>query len=135
MDSGISSDEDYLKKYGIYPLGFIEDHWLQSLYSNALGFVYPSIHEGFGLPPLEAMACGAPVIISNTSSLPEVGGDAALYVDPYSIESIQSAIESLVGDPSLRREMSRKSLTQSRKFSWEKTAILTEKIYNMVLGR
>jgi len=98
-------------------------------------FVYPSIHEGFGLPPLEAMACGAPVIISNTSSLPEVGGDAALYVDPYSIESIQSAIESLVDDSSLRREMSRKSLTQSRKFSWDKTAILTEKIYNMVLGR
>jgi len=135
LDSGISADDDYLKKYEIYPLGFIEDHWLQSLYSNALGFVYPSIHEGFGLPPLEAMACGAPVIISNTSSLPEVGGDAALYVDPYSIESIQSAIESLVNDSSLRREMSRKSLTQSRKFSWDKTAILTEKIYNMVLGR
>ena len=135
LDSGVGADQEELSKQGIFPLGFVADEWLSQLYSNALAFVYPSIHEGFGLPPLEAMSCGAPVILSETSSLPEVGGDAALYVDPFSVDSIQSAIEKIVNDSELRNTLSEKSLLQSRKFSWDETARLTEEVYRTVLGR
>ena len=135
LDSGVGADQEELSKQGIFPLGFVADEWLPQLYSNALAFVYPSIHEGFGLPPLEAMSCGAPVILSETSSLPEVGGDAALYVDPFSIDSIQSAIEKIVNDSELRNALSEKSLLQSRKFSWDETARLTEEVYRTVLER
>ncbi|MBU3914816.1 glycosyltransferase family 4 protein [bacterium] len=134
LDSSLGGDEADLKSKGIYPLGFVADDLLPQLYKNATAFVYPAIHEGFGLPVLEAMSCGAPVITSNTSSLPEVANDAAVYVDPFSVDSIQEAIEKVVSDSELRQEMSRKSKIQSKQFSWGKTAELTENVYSKVLG-
>ena len=133
LDSGVGSDKEDLNKKGIFPIGFVEDEFLPYLYSNAMAFIYPSIHEGFGLPPLEAMSCGSPVILSNSSSLPEVGGDAVLYVDPFSVESIKEAIERIVYDDELRKSMAKKSLKQSQKFSWDRTAELTEEVYAKVL--
>jgi glycosyltransferase involved in cell wall biosynthesis len=133
LDSGIDKSEEELHDEGIIVLGFVEDKWLPAIYSNALAFIYPSLHEGFGLPPLEAMSSGAPVLMSNTSSLPEVGGEAAIYFDPLSIESIEVAIEEIVFDTELRKQMSINSLEQSKKFSWEKTAEMTEQVYAKVL--
>ena len=130
MDSGISSDDDYLNKYEIYPLGFIEDHWLQSLYSNALGFVYPSIHEGFGLPPLEAMACGTPVIASNTSAVPEILEDTAVLVDPCDLNEIVSAIIELWTTPSFQNEMIIRGLNHVKKFNWEDSAAKHLELYH-----
>ena len=133
LDSGIDKNEEDLRKEGIIVLGFVEDQWLPAIYTNAFAFIYPSLHEGFGLPPLEAMSCGAPVLMSKTSSLPEVGGDAALYFDPLSVEEIENAIEKIVFDVELRNSMTKKSMIQSQKFSWERTAELTEEVYAKVL--
>lgn len=120
--------------------GFVADEDLAALYSGALAFVYPSFYEGFGLPPLEAMQCGIPVITSNTSSLPEVVGDAGILLAPTDTEALCQAIWDLYQQPTLRQALSAKSLTQARKFSWDKftqdtldayqTALLTrEEIY------
>jgi len=117
-----------------FVLGFVEDQWLPAIYANAMAFIYPSLHEGFGLPPLEAMTCGTPVLLSNASSLPEVGGDAALYFDPLSVEAIEEAIEKIIFDVDLQKTMSEKSLIQSKQFSWDKTAQQTEEVYAKVLG-
>lgn len=103
-------------------LDFVSDEELVSLYENALCFVLPSLYEGFGLPVLEAMKYGCPVITSNVSSLPEAGGDAALYFDPNDAEDIARTIEKVVGDEGLRKEMSKKGLERVKQFSWEKTA-------------
>jgi len=103
-------------------LDFVTDEDLQMLYQNAQCFVFPSLYEGFGLPVLEAMRAGCPVITSRVSSLPEAGGDAALYVDPESISDISSKIEMVLGDKNLRSEMVAKGTDQLKKFSWEKAA-------------
>jgi len=103
-------------------LDFVEDEDLPSLYANALCFVLPSLYEGFGLPVLEAMQNGCPVITSNVSSLPEVGGDAALYFDPTSADDIAKAIDLVINDEGLRQQMIEKGKIQVKKFSWEKTA-------------
>ena len=134
LESGIDKSKEELKKEGIIVLGFVEDQWLPAIYANALAFIYPSLHEGFGLPPLEAMSCGTPVLLSNASSLPEVGGDAALYFDPLSVEAIEEAIEKIIFDVDLQKTMSEKSLIQSKQFSWDKTAQQTEEVYAKVLG-
>lgn len=102
--------------------GYVESDDLPALYSGADAFIYPSLYEGFGLPPLEAMACGTPVITSNTSSLPEVVGDAGLLVDPYSEEEIAGAIYKVVSDNILREAMVQKGLKRAKLFSWEKSA-------------
>ena len=96
--------------------------------------VHSFIDEGFGLPPLEAMSCGTQVLLSNALSLPEVGGDAALYFDPLSVEAIEGAIEKIIFDVDLQKTMSEKSLIQSKRFSWDKTAQQTEEVYAKVLG-
>lgn len=98
------------------------DQDLPNLYKNAEIFVLPSLYEGFGLPVLEAMQYGVPVITSNVSSLPEAGGDAALYVDPKSAKDITEKMEKLLSDESLRNEMIAKGKKQAAKFSWEKAA-------------
>lgn len=85
-------------------------------------FILPSLYEGFGLPVLEAMALGCPVITSNSSSLPEAGGDAAMYIDPMNVEDIARAMEKLLADKKLRDSMKEKGFRQAKKFSWEKTA-------------
>jgi glycosyltransferase involved in cell wall biosynthesis len=112
----------------IHFLGYVL-HDLPWLYCGAACFVYPSLYEGFGMPPLEAMACGIPVITSNTSSLPEVVGDAALLVDPQSEEELRSAIIKVTSDPTLRQSMSEKGLDQAKIFSWEQIARDTLKVY------
>ncbi len=103
-------------------LDFVEDKDLPSLYKNALCFVLPSLYEGFGLPVLEAMKYGCPVLTSNVSSLPEAGGDAAIYFDPTDAEDIASKIEKVISNPKLRQELIEKGYNQIKKFSWEKTA-------------
>lgn len=102
-------------------VGYVSDQELKALYENAFCFVYPSFYEGFGLPPLEAMACGCPVISSNTTSLPEVGGEAVLYVDPNEPKQIADHVQQMLNDPSIREEMIRKGYEQAAKFTWEKS--------------
>lgn len=111
-------------------LGYITDEELAAVYNKASCFVYPSFYEGFGLPPLEAMACGTPVICSNVSSLPEVGGDAVLYCDPYLVDDIKNKIEKLLLDEDLQKELSQKGILQAQKFTWEKSAQEHMKIFN-----
>lgn len=109
-------------------LDFVRDEDLPSLYKNALCFVLPSLYEGFGLPVLEAMKFGCPAVISNVSSLPEVGGDAALYFDPQSADDIAQKMTSVIQDSKLREELIKKGYNQIKKFSWEKTAKETLKV-------
>ena len=109
-------------------LDFVEDKDLPSLYRNASCFVLPSLYEGFGLPVLEAMKYGCPVLTSNVSSLPEAGGDAAIYFDPQDADDIKEKIEKVISNPKLRSEMIEKGKQQIKKFSWEKTARETLKV-------
>jgi glycosyltransferase involved in cell wall biosynthesis len=92
-------------------------------------FVYPSFYEGFGLPPLEAMQCGVPVITSNTSSLPEVVGDAAIMIDPQSANELEAAMYSLYTDQNLRYNLSAKGMERAKLFSWKKCAEKTIDVY------
>ena len=111
------------------------DEMLVSLYSNALCFVYPSLYEGFGLPPLEAMAAKCPVVSSNTSSIPEVINKAGVYFDPNNIDEMSSAIESVVCDETLRSRLVKLGLENIKLFSWEKCAFETLKIYKNLTGK
>jgi glycosyltransferase involved in cell wall biosynthesis len=110
-------------------VGYVPDADLAPLYGGALAFVYPSLYEGFGLPVLEAMACGTPVVCSNTSSLPEVAGDAALLVSPTDTRAIARALTQLVDSAHLRAEMRIRSLANAARFSWKRTAGLTLDVY------
>ena len=112
--------------------GYVPESDLPALYSGALCFVYPSYFEGFGLPPLEAMKCGAPVIVGNRTSLPEVVGDAALAIDPFDINAIASALKKLVNDSGLRRELSIKGQCRASEFNWRETARKTLGVYKEV---
>jgi len=108
--------------------GFVEPEDKVYLYNLASLFVYPSFFEGFGFPPLEAMACGVPVITSNTSSLPEVTGDAGLMIDPYDIDELAWAMEEVLTDKNLSEELSRRGLERAKMFSWDKCASETLKL-------
>jgi glycosyltransferase involved in cell wall biosynthesis len=110
------------ESFKITMMGYVPDSELLSLYAKADVFVYPSLYEGFGLPVLEAMACGCPVITSNVSSLPEVVGDAALLVDPCDVEALAQAMLIVLEDDELKKEMSKKSIAQAQKFSWDRTS-------------
>ena len=110
-------------------LGHVSPEDLLGLYNAAKLLVHPAFYEGFGLPPLEAMACGTPVIVSNTSSLPEVVGDAALLVDPTDADGLAVAIWRVLSDNGLRKQMVHKGLQRARLFSWEKAAQETLAIY------
>lgn len=103
-------------------LGYVPDEILPALYSHALFFIWPSVVEGFGLPPLEAMACGCPVITSNCSSLPEVVGDAALKINPESEYQLTWAISLLMGDKGLRHELGRQGVARAKEFTWDRFA-------------
>ncbi len=105
---------------------------LPCLYSHAEVFVLPSVYESFGLPVLEAMACGCPVITSNISAMPEVAGDSAVLVNPYSVDEIASSIKKVLSDEQLRKNMRLKGLERAKQFSWEKTARETLKVYKEV---
>lgn len=112
--------------------GYVPEADLPVLYSGALCFVYPSYFEGFGLPPLEAMKCGAPVIVGNATSLPEVVGDAGLKVDPFDVSAIASAIEELINNSELRQELKAKGSKRAEMFDWRNTAQQTLKVYEQV---
>lgn len=116
-------------------LGFISDEELAKVYALASLFVFPSFYEGFGLPPLEAMACGTPVVCSNSSSLPEVGGDAVVYCQADDIEDISQKIERVLSDTNLQKEMSQRGLEQAKKFSWEKSAQEHLDVFKEVMAR
>jgi glycosyltransferase involved in cell wall biosynthesis len=122
-----------LKKSANY-LGYVNNEELAGLYRGATCFVYPSFYEGFGLPPLEAMACGCPVVVSNVTSLPEVCGDAAYYVDPNDVESIAEGIQKVLIDEELRRNLVEKGLERAKLFSWEKAAKEHLKVFEEVLS-
>jgi glycosyltransferase involved in cell wall biosynthesis len=113
--------------------GYVPESDLPALYSGSLCFVYPSYFEGFGLPPLEAMKCGAPVIVGNSTSLPEVVGDAAVTVDPYDVEAIGAAIERIMKDSSFRNELRFKGLERAKMFDWRETAKRTLAVYEEVV--
>jgi glycosyltransferase involved in cell wall biosynthesis len=114
--------------------GFVPEEEKPFLIAAAKVFAYPSLYEGFGIPVLEALACGIPTVTSNVSSLPEVAGDAALTVDPYSVAEISSALEKLISDEPLRQRLTREALKQAAKFTWTKTAIMTREAYYDVLA-
>lgn len=115
--------------------GFIADEDLPALYSLAEAFVFPSLYEGFGLPVLEAMACGTPVITSNVSSLPEITNDAAFLVDPLNIEGMSAAIQQLAEDANLRQELSQRGLRQASQFGWQRSAAETLNVYQYVMAK
>ena len=113
-------------------IDYISELDLAHYYSSAALLAYPSLYEGFGLPPLEAMACGCPVVTSNTSSLSEVVGEAGIMVNPYDTPSLVQAMRRVLTDKELRDNMVKAGLEQSKKFSWEKTAELTMQVYKKV---
>ncbi len=113
--------------------GYVSDDKLKQLYRKAKLFLFPSLYEGFGLPPLEAMACGAPVVVSNIASLPEVCGDAAYYVNPYDVKDIAKGIEIVLKDEELQKELIHKGLERAKLFSWEKSAKKLVKIIKEVI--
>lgn len=121
-------------KRRVFVTGFVEDDDLPALYSGALAFVYPSLYEGFGLPPLEAMRCRVPVITSNTSSLPEVVGDAGILIDPNDLDGLSHALERVSEDIELREDLGRRALLRSKEFSWERTVFETVSAYRRALS-
>jgi glycosyltransferase involved in cell wall biosynthesis len=113
--------------------GFIPDEDLPFIYDGAQVFIYISLFEGFGLPPLEAMACGVPVVVSNTTSLPEVVGDAGISVMPTDIEAIVSALKTVLDNSEIAEKMKKKGLERARSFSWERCARETLEIYSIAI--
>jgi glycosyltransferase involved in cell wall biosynthesis len=113
--------------------GFVERSDLAALYSMARAFAYPSLYEGFGLPCLEAMSCGTPVIASNASSLPEILGEDALLVDPFSVDSIADALQKVCSDEAIHKDFSERGPRRASRFSWMSTARKTAEVYARTL--
>ena len=120
-DKGLSEDIIYT--------GYVSDEELVWLYKNAYAFIYPSFYEGFGLPILEAMRVGCPVMCSETTSMPEVGGEAAEYFNPYDVDSIVDTIERVILNENKMNEMKKQSIVQAEKFSYKKAALQTLEVY------
>lgn len=116
-------------------IGLIPDEDLPAFYNAAACFVYPSLFEGFGLPVLEAMACGTPVVTSDRAALPELVGDAAMVVDPESVEALAEAMTRVLTDATLAADLGRRGLERSRRFSWRETARRTLEVYREAVGR
>jgi glycosyltransferase involved in cell wall biosynthesis len=114
--------------------GYVADEDLPALYAGAQALAFPSLYEGFGLPVLEALACGTPVVASDTSSIPEAGGDAALYCDPTDTEAIIETLRRVLRDASLCEEMRARGLVQAARFSWERAAAETEAVYGTLVA-
>ncbi len=131
----VGPDEAFagLEMTGVDFAGYVHDADMPALYTLAEVLLFPSLYEGFGLPPLEAMACGTPVVTSSTTSIPEVVRDAAVLVDPTSPAELAGALAMVLGSGSLRRDLVEKGLARAAGFTWEKTAEETRKIYEMVV--
>jgi glycosyltransferase involved in cell wall biosynthesis len=114
--------------------GYVSIDDLRMLYSHADAFVFPSLYEGFGIPLLDAMACGAPVITGTGSALPEVAGEAALYVNPHDPEQLSAELERLVSDRDLQERLQRKGFERVKQFTWDLAGQETLKLYREVLG-
>ena len=131
---------NYLRTYGLtdiksmlyYP-GYIPNKDLPALYSGATAFIYTSLRESFGIPILEAMACGTPVITSQTSAMPEIAGKDAISVNPYNPEEIVQAMVRLEEDPEYHHSLSQYGLRRVQQFSWKKTALKTLELYNEII--
>lgn len=127
----------FLKQLNIYKNCIsinVNDNQLTYIYKNALALVFPSSYEGFGIPILEAFYCECPLILSNTSCLPEIAQDCAEYFDPNNIEEMKYKIEKVINDKEIRKELTNKGLIRLKDFSWKKTALETLKVYNSVIG-
>lgn len=135
----MESLEEDLKKLDIVNevvvTDFVTELHLPALYSGATVFVYPSLYEGFGLPPLEAMACGTPVITSNVSSLPEVVGDGGICIDPYDAKRLKVEIQYVLEDVSHRENLSQRGLSRCKRFTWDACARETMGAYSMALSK
>jgi glycosyltransferase involved in cell wall biosynthesis len=116
-DAGVSMDS-------IQSLGYVTDAELKCLYKNAACFIFPSFYEGFGIPPLEAMACGCPILAANIPAVKEVCGENALYFDPHRPDQLAALVQEIMANVDLRQTLSKSSLTQAEKFSWEQGALL-----------
>jgi glycosyltransferase involved in cell wall biosynthesis len=114
-------------------LNYVSYDELPIIINQAIALVFPSLWEGFGLPVLEAMACGTPVITSNISSLPEVAGDAAILINPYNIEEITAAMKIIINDSETRKQLSEKGLKRANQFTWEKTGLATVEVLKKYL--
>ena len=131
----VKVQEEASQNKNVLRLGFVSSEDLVALYNLATLFIMPSIYEGFGLPVLEAMGCGCPVVTSRGGSLAEVVGEAGRYIDPYDVDSIAKGISEVFNDPSLQKELSQKGIIQSRKFTWRKTADETMGVYESVVAK
>jgi glycosyltransferase involved in cell wall biosynthesis len=114
--------------------GYVPDEDLPAFYAGAQALVLPNVYEGFGLPVLEAMACGTPTVASNASCIPEIGGEAALYFDPLDTAAMADAVRRLLRDAGLQGELRGRGLAQAARFSWERAAAETRAVYDAVLA-
>lgn len=126
-------DTCHLKEKVIFT-GYVEQKDSPLLMSGAIAFVFPSLYEGFGMPPLEAMACGTPVITSKTTSLPEVVGDAGILIDPEDIEELSDAMEQMMDNEELREKLKKAGQKRAAKFTWKKSAEILMDVYRSALG-
>ncbi len=133
-DSFYAALEDSPVREDIILTGYVQDVDLPVIYSAATAFIWPSLYEGFGLPPLEAMACGTPVVCADASSMPEVVGDAALLFDPLDCEAMKAAMRQIVSAADLRVELRKRGLVRSSKFSWSRAAAETLAVYTQLLA-
>lgn len=135
---GSEAVHDFIRREGlasrVVTPGYVAPELLARLYQAASAFLFPSLEEGFGFPVLEAMTYGVPVVTANTSSLPEVGGDAALYVDPHDPTQIAAQVRRTVEDSELRAKLIRDGLARSHEFSWNKAALATLEVYEELLA-
>jgi glycosyltransferase involved in cell wall biosynthesis len=127
-------DQELRRTESVYWFPGLKRSLLPQIYAGALALIFPSLYEGFGLPPLEAMACGTPVICSNRASLPEVVGEAALLIDPLSLDSLTNAMRRISEDPTLARQLGQKGIERSALFSWKETAEKTADVYEQCLS-
>lgn len=136
---GIHALESRLKEAGLHDIvkltGYVDDALLPPLYRQALGFVFPSVYEGFGLPVLEAMACGCPAAVSQAAALPEVAGEAALYFKPNDSDSMARTLTRFITEPHLRSDLREAGLRRAQMFSWEAAARGILEVYRHVLSR
>jgi glycosyltransferase involved in cell wall biosynthesis len=123
--------ENFGKKHMVYFTKFIAEEHLPAVYSLTFLFVYPSTYEGFGLPPLEALSCGAPVVVARSSSLPEVVGENAIFANPYDYKAIADALEIGVHDRDLRERLASYGVGYAQRFSWRSMALQTLQVYQL----